>query len=470
MWAAIAQLSNRRYDFRVPRILILCRSKLGSHMSSPGIRATAMAEVLSRHVPGAEVTLAGPNEDFAAPIGSRYATLRWHARNVIQLVNRHDIVISSGFPPHIAPLFPRKKFVVDLFTQYAMEWMEVGRQHYSGYKQHAWVQRTRAILGLQLTLADLVLCCNERQRDSYIGMMISLGLITPAVYDADPSLRRYIDVAPHGLRPQPPIQGKRVLRGVHPGFREDDRIIIWNGGIIQWYDPATLLEALRRLGRDDVKLLFLGAAYPGFEELGKGVRFQDARAIAEKNGQLGRTVFFEEGWVSYEDARQYVLEADISVCSYFDNLETRYSHRTRFVDLIWAELPFICTHGDVLAEEVEQNGWGVVVPEEDPAALADAIRRLMDDPAFHARCKANLAAARESLQWGVTLKALIDFCNEPGPPVASKWDRLPGLVQRLAIYAGRRAVFQFMDQREWQRVVRAERKRLAAEQAAEPHN
>jgi hypothetical protein len=70
----------------------------------------------------------------------------------------------------------------------------------------------------------------------------------------------------------------------------------------------------------------------------------------------------------------------------------------------------------------------------------------------------------------VTLKALIDFCNEPGPPVASKWDRLPGLVQRLAIYAGRRAVFQFMDQREWQRVVRDERKRLAAEQAAEPHN
>lgn len=435
-------------------------------MSSPGIRATAMARVLAEQVPGAQVTLAGPNEEAASLRNPNYATAHWNARNLLRLVRRHDIVISSGLPPHVAAFFPKKRFVVDMFTQYAMEWMEVGRQQFEGYKFHAWVQRTRAIIGMQLTLADLVLCCNERQRDSYIGMMISLGLISPAAYDADPSLRRYIDVAPHGLRPEPPVPGPRVLRGVHPGFRETDRIIVWNGGIIQWYDPATLLEALRRLGRDDVKLLFLGAAYPGLNELGKGMRFQDARAIAAANGQLDRTVFFEEGWVSFESARQYVLEADLSVCSYFDNLETRYSHRTRFADLIWAELPFICTHGDVLAEEVEANGWGLVVPEEDPAALAAAIEKLLDDRDFHARCKANLAAARPSLQWEVTLKPLIDFCKDDRPPVASKWERLPGLAQRIAIYAGRRAVFQFIDRRDLRRAQRDADARGTAGQGA----
>ncbi len=223
--------------------------------------------------------------------------------------------------------------------------------------------------------------------------------------------------------------------------------IVWNGGIIQWYDPATLLEALRRLGRNDIKLLFLGASYPGLQELGKGIRFQDAKAIAAANGQLDRTVFFEEGWVSHETAKRYVLEADISVCSYFDNLETRYSHRTRFVDLIWAELPFICTHGDVLAEEVERNGWGMVVPEEDPAALASAIEKLIDNREFHAQCKANLAAARAGLQWDVTLSGLIAFCRDERPPVAPKWERFPGLVQRVGAYAARRAVFQWARQR-----------------------
>jgi len=432
-------------------------------MSSPGIRATAMANVLAKHVPGARVTLAGPNEDIESPAGAPYTSLRWSVRNVMQLVARHDIIISSGLPPHVAAFYPRKKFVVDLFSQYAMEWMEVGRQQFEGYKRHAWVQRTRTILAMQLTLADFVLCCNERQRDSYIGMMISLGLITPRVYDADPTLRRYIDVAAHGIRPELPERARPILRGVRPGFEESDKIIVWNGGIIQWYDPATLLEALRQLGRPDIKLLFLGAAYPGIKDLGVGIRFQDAKAISAANGQLGRTVFFEEGWVSHETAKRYVLEADLSVCSYFDNLETRYSHRTRFVDLIWAELPFICTHGDILAEEVARKGWGLVVPEEDPAAMARAIEKLADDAQFNAQCRANLSAARPELQWDVTLQGLINFCRERRPPVATKWERTPGLIQRIFTYTARRAVFQFMDNRDKRRAGDLEMK---AEEAA----
>ncbi len=444
-----------------PRILILCRAHLGTHVSSPGIRATAMANVLAKHIPEASITLAGPNEGFELPPDAPYTYVRHHIRNVLQLVARHDIVISGGLPPHVALMFPFKRFVVDLFTQYAMEWMEVGRQQHKGYKFHAWVQRTRAILAMQLTMADFILCCNDRQRDSYIGMMESLGLVTPRVYDADPTLTRYIDVAAHGIRPEPPVPTRRVLRGVREGFGESDRIIIWNGGIIQWYDPATLIEALHRLGRDDVKLLFLGAAYPGIEDLGKGIRFQDAKAMAAKNGQLERTVFFEEGWVSYEVAKEYVLEADISVCAYFDNLETRYSHRTRFVDLIWAQLPFICTHGDVLAEEVARNEWGIVVPEEDPEALKDAIAKLLDDTDFHARCKANLAAASESLQWDVTLKPLIEFCRDDRPPVAAKWERMPGLAQRLFSYVMRRGIFQWVDWRDPRRRY-SERQRAGA--------
>jgi glycosyltransferase involved in cell wall biosynthesis len=343
-----------------------------------------------------------------------------------------------------------------------MEWMEVGMQHYEGAHRRAWVERTRTVLAMQLTFADFVVTCNERQRDSYVGMMVSLGLISPRVYDSDTTLRRYIDSAPHGIRPELPAAGEPVLRGVREGFGADDKVIIWNGGIIQWYDPATLLEALRILGREDIKLLFLGAAYPGIRDLGKGVRFQDAKAIAARNGQLGRTVFFEEGWVSHETAKRYVQEADLSVCCYFDNLETRYSHRTRFVDLIWAELPFICTHGDVLAEEVAQNTWGVVVPEEDPAALANAIAKLVDDREFHALCKANLAAARNSLQWDETMKPLMRFCAEPAGPLSPKWERLPGLTQRIFSYVGRRTVFNVYDRQ----LKRASERKEAAERRA----
>ena len=453
-----------------PRILILTRGHIGSHMSAPGIRATAQAAVLARHVPGARVSLAGPNEIIPQPEDGSYRTTRWSARNVLQLVARHDVIISSMLPPHVAAFYPWKRFVVDLFSQYAMEWMEVGMQHYEGGHRRAWVERTRTVLGMQLTLADFILTCNERQRDSYIGMMISLGLISPRVYETDSTLRRYIDSAPHGIRPELPEPAPPILRGVRPGFGQDDTVLMWNGGIIQWYDPATLLEALRILNRDDIKLLFLGASYPGIKELGKGVRFQDAKAIAARNGQLDRTVFFEEGWVSHDIAKRYVQESDIGVCTYFDNLETRYSHRTRFVDLIWAELPFICTHGDVLAQEVEDNGWGVVVPQEDPAAVARAIERLADDRAFRAECRANLAAARASLQWDETMKPLIRFCSEPGATISPKWERVPGLAQRITSYMARRTVFNVYDRqlkRASERKEAAERRaKLAAERAS----
>lgn len=431
-------------------------------MSAPGIRATAQAAVLAKHVPGASVTLAGPNENIPQPEDGSYTTTRWSARNVLQLVARHDVIISSMLPPHVAAFYPWKRFVVDLFSQYAMEWMEVGMQHYEGAHRRAWVERTRTVLGMQLTLAEFILTCNERQRDSYVGMMVSLGLISPRVYEADSTLRRYIDSAPHGIRPELPEPAAPILRGVRPGFDADDTILIWNGGIIQWYDPATLLEALRLLGRDDIKLLFLGASYPGIKELGKGVRFQDAKAIAARNGQLDRTVFFEEGWVSHDIAKRYVQEADIGVCTYFDNLETRYSHRTRFVDLIWAELPFICTHGDILAQEVEDNTWGLVVPQEDPEALAGAISKLADDRAFRDSCRANLAAARPSLQWDETMKPLIRFCSETGGTLSPKWERVPGLVQRIGSYMTRRAIFNLHDRE----LKRATERQEAAERRA----
>ena len=47
-----------------------------------------------------------------------------------------------------------------------------------------------------LTVGDHFICAGERQRDLWIGAMLGGGLITPAVYGADPTLRSVIDVVP----------------------------------------------------------------------------------------------------------------------------------------------------------------------------------------------------------------------------------------------------------------------------------
>ena len=419
------------------RILIISRGASGTYMSSPGIRAYAMARVLANALPDAEVTLAVPNL-FDRPEIPGVRVVTYGMVSTLSLISQHDIIISSGFSPHFIPFFPKKKFVADLFSQYFMEWMELtkGEAKARGVNRTLWMNENRTYLPMQLTFADFVLCANERQRDTYIGMLSALGLIDPIAYDRDNTLRGLIDVAPHGVRPDEPRHDRQVFKNVYPGVREGDTVILWNGGTVHWYDPEPFLRALHLLSqeRDDIKALFLGAAYPGIAALGTGARFTSALQLAKDLGLYERSVFFEFGWVPHEEVKNYLLESNIGLCTYFDNSETRYSHRTRFLDLFWAELPIICTHGDVLAEMVQERSLGIVVPPGDVAAIAEAIRRLVDDRAFIQQCQENLRTLKPSLAWELTLEPLVRFCRGETSYAVPKGERFLSLLSRIADY------------------------------------
>ena len=233
------------------------------------------------------------------------------------------------------------------------------------------------------------------------------------------------------------ISDQKVLRGVYAGIEESDTVILWNGGMVSWYDPETFLHALHLLAkeRNDIKALFLGTFYPGLGSFfGEGQMFEPAFQLSKDLGLYQRSVFFEFGWVPHAQVKNFLLESDMGICTYFDNLETRFSHRTSFLDLMWAELPIICTQGDVLGEMVAQRDLGVVVAEGDVAAVADAIRRLADDKAFYGQCQENLRAVKPHLSWDVALEPLIRFCREANPSSVAKRDRFLPLLFRSAEY------------------------------------
>jgi glycosyltransferase involved in cell wall biosynthesis len=132
--------------------------------------------------------------------------------------------------------------------------------------------------------------------------------------------------------------------------------------------------------------------------------------------------------------KQYLRGSYLGLSTYFNNAETHYAHRTRFLDLFWAELPIVCTRGDVLSELVERRGLGVTVPEGDVSAVVAALRQLLDDRAFYGRCVANLRALKAELSWDQTLAPLIEFCRRPRPIAAPKPERLLPLLRRTAGY------------------------------------
>ncbi len=459
------------------RILVLSKAGVGTMMSSPGIRALNIARVLSRALPEAEVVLAVPGGSDLAP-DAPFRVQGYTNRTLPRLVMGFDIVISQGFPPTTLPAFFGRSFVVDFFTNFLIEGLEYRKEHVTPAVRQAWLDTQRAYLNLQLTMADFVICANDRQRDAWLGMMSCLGLITGDVYDRDNTLDSLVGVAPYGVRPEeptyppapslkgggatgdlaelvPPLpfrEGGRgvrsVLKGVFPGIAPSDTVILWNGGILKWYDPLTLIRAVARIvpRRPDVKLLFLGTKYPvsGFDP---GATIDEALALSRELGLLGSHVLFNEGWLPYDDSGRFMAEADIGVSTYYDNLETHFSYRTRLMDFFWAQTPVVCTRGDVIAEMVERRGLGIAVPERDVDALEAALSRLLDDRAFYRSCKLNLTLIQEELRWERTLTPLLEFCRRELDPrtrtaaiARGKWWRAPDLLSRTARYLLSRAV------------------------------
>ena len=335
------------------RILVLTRDHIGARMASPGIRMYNIARVLAEHLPQSEVTLAVP-ADSQLPAGSLPFRVIPYKRSAVAVAAlRSSTLISNYFPPYLYPIMGQKRVVLDLFSPFT-ERLEVA--HSMGHGANAYFSSYMRELISQLLLADLVLCASDRQRDLYYGMLSAIGRVEPATYDNDRWLSDLLVLAPFGVRDGEPKPTRRVLRDVWPGIHAGDTILLWNGVIIDWYDLSTLVRAMARISRQrsDIKLFFLGTEHPDnpgvpkLQGLGGGT-VRAALQLCEELGLLNRSVFFNFDWVDYEDTANYLSEADIGICTYFNNIETRFAFRSRYADLLWAELPIICTQGDVWA-------------------------------------------------------------------------------------------------------------------------
>ena len=383
-------------------------------MASPGIRAYQIAGALGRAIPEAEITLAIPgNHGEIQPPAANVELTTWSTNEeAMSLARQHEVAISRNFPPHFARLLGETRLAVDAFTPFYTEWMELSRGMLTPTWQRMWMSANRWYLNMQFTLADFIFCADERQRDMSIGMLMALALVPPDVYQRDPSLRRLIDVVPYGVPSTPMDPQGPVLRGVVPGIEPGDEILLWNGSIVDWNDTATAIRAMDVLKdrRPQAKLVFMGLDHPDLVVSPGSRGTVEAVGLARELGLEGRNVFFLSGWVPYERIDDYLAEANASICLGYERLESRFAFRTRFVDLFRAQVPLICTQGDVLAERVAKDPLGITVPERDVPAVVAAIEKLLDDRGFAETARGNMATISRELAWDVAVQPLARFC------------------------------------------------------------
>ena len=390
------------------RVLLVNHEHVGPRMSGPTIRNWELARVLAETN---AVTLAAPGQPTLS--SGQFAVVSMDGDGLAALVAANDVVVISGYLLDKHPVLREARYlVVDLNGPFTLENLHMHQDAAMADRQRI-AAADREVLSRLIRAGDVFLCSGERQRDFWTGWLAAAGRVNPILHAADPGLNRLFLVVPFGLPEEPPQGGARRFRGALPGIAEDDFIVIWSSGIWNWFDPLTLIEAVAATESQlpSLRVVFPVPSSPSLE-VGPMRMAADARALSDRLGLTGRRVFFGTS-MAYEERGSILLEADVATSLHLDDVETRYSFRTRMLDWFWAGLPILTTEGDVLSEVVRGEELGEVVPYGDVAAVCSALVRLEGDRTLLAEQGRRSRTVAERFRWSAVARPLVDYCRAP---------------------------------------------------------
>jgi glycosyltransferase involved in cell wall biosynthesis len=338
---------------------------------------------------------------------------RHHADRMRQLVASTDVVVAPGDTLVEFPflLTSDRCLVMDGYDPHTFESLAWNEERPLEERLESHRGRLE-VIAMQCAAGDFYICASERQRALWLGWLEATGRVNPLTFDQDRTLRALIDTVPTGIPAAPPQRTRPLVRGAIPGVGAEDPLLVWGGGVWNWLDPLTLIEALARVvcARPSLRLYFPGPRHPYQEFVPDMAMRQAAVRLSEERGLAGHNVFWGE-WVPYHERQNYLLEADVGCSLHYESLESYFAFRTRILDYIWAGLPMIVTCGDAASEWVEAYGLGAVVGYGDVAGVATAIEDLLSTPreAFRERFE----RAREDKSWERCAQPLVRFCTNP---------------------------------------------------------
>lgn len=392
------------------RVLFVTNDNLSQRRAGPAVRCIELARVLAREH---EVTVASsqPSDSQFAEF-SLLADAQAHKSELRRIASDSDVVVTQGLALTRFPFLASaaKHLVVDLYDPYLLEYLAHPHPRHASWGYLRQLYR----LNQQLLRGDFFLCANERQRDYWLGCFSSLGRLTPLEYRRDPAFFHLIDVVPFGLPAETPRHTKQVMRGMLPGIGNEDFVLLWAGGLWQWLDPLTVIRGVAAAARNNpqVKLVFLGTddPNPANRPMAMG---EEARRLTAELGVLDTHVFFQPGWVRYDDRQNWLLESDVGVSAHHATVESRFAFRTRVLDYLWAGLPMILSAGDYFGDWVAREALGHAVAPADVPGWEHAILALSSDSGTRAQIKSRLQALRAQFQWQSVAEPLRLYCANP---------------------------------------------------------
>lgn len=164
-----------------------------------------------------------------------------------------------------------------------------------------------------------------------------------------------------------PIRDEMHVAGALP-FAERPRRVVYVGGLAPFNGVDQMIAAMAALPADSDIRLSLGGRFPA------------AGDEAALHGRAGMDRVDFLGWVDRERVGALLAEARAGLVIYQPTPNIMECEPNKFYEVLSAGLPLIATDLPHWRRFIETHQCGLVVPPNDPRAVARAIQTLVDDP------------------------------------------------------------------------------------------
>ncbi|MEG3081834.1 glycosyltransferase family 4 protein [Halomonas sp. 5021] len=191
------------------------------------------------------------------------------------------------------------------------------------------------------------------------------------------------------------VQGDGRIRK-ELGLSETYPIVIYQGG----QQPGRGLERLVKCAAQVTEAYFVF--------VGGGSLHEELKHLAVSLGLENRVFFIPT--VPLDELPKYTASADIGVQPIENTCLNHFTtDSNKLFEYVIAGLPLVACQLPEISKVVRKYDLGLLVPDSDTQALANAIQKLVDDPALRERYRVNAQIAAQSLNWEAQEKGLLDL-------------------------------------------------------------
>lgn len=208
--------------------------------------------------------------------------------------------------------------------------------------------------------------------------------------------------------PPQEVTGTRDLRAA-AGVRAGDMLLIYQGSIQENRGIEQVIDAVELVNAD------VAPGQPGvsFVVVGYGYHRTALERMVRDRGMDDRVRFF--GPVPNPELVDWSSSADIGMCNIVGTSPSyRESLPNKLFEYVMAGIPVVVSDFGSMGRICDEQGVGITCDPTDPAALADAVRRLRD-PEVYARCREATPRMAARYNWHVEQEALVELYERLDP-------------------------------------------------------